>query len=147
VVVTVEEQQYALSLEDVGGADVPRVGGKSANLGELAGLDVPVLPGFTTTAAAYDRFVAEVALDEATATLEGLDPDDVGDLQERGRRIRERIESAHESGRRVGICGDAPSTVPGYVEFLLDANIDSIGVTPDVVLQTILRVAELESDS
>jgi pyruvate, water dikinase len=44
----------------------------------------------------------------------------------------------------VGICGDAPSTVPGYTEFLLDAGIDSISVSPDVAIETILTVAELE---
>lgn len=62
------------------------------------------------------------------------------------RSIRSLIETAHRHERRVGICGDAPSTVPGFVEFLLDADIDSISVTPDVALETMLRVAELEDD-
>nr|WP_256490495.1 pyruvate, water dikinase [Haladaptatus sp. AB643] len=62
------------------------------------------------------------------------------------RSIRSLIETAHRHDRRVGICGDAPSTVPGFVEFLLDADIDSISVTPDVALETMLRVAELEGD-
>ncbi|MGA9402417.1 phosphoenolpyruvate synthase, partial [Haladaptatus sp.] len=62
------------------------------------------------------------------------------------RSIRSLIETAHRHHRRVGICGDAPSTVPGFVEFLLDADIDSISVTPDVGLETMLRVAEMEDD-
>jgi len=62
------------------------------------------------------------------------------------RSIRSLVATAHESGRRVGICGDAPSSVPGYVEFLLETGLDSISVTPDVALQTIVRVAEHESD-
>jgi pyruvate,water dikinase len=62
------------------------------------------------------------------------------------RFVRSLIETAHEHDRRVGICGDAPSTVPGYVEFLLEADIDSISVTPDVALETILDVAEFEAD-
>ncbi|MHB9285943.1 hypothetical protein ACKVMT_02755 [Halobacteriales archaeon Cl-PHB] len=45
--------------------------------------------------------------------------------------------------RPVGICGGAPSTVPGYVEFLLNAGSDSI--SPDVALATIRTVADLES--
>lgn len=47
-----------LPLADVRLADLPQVGGKMANLGELAanvGLDVP--DGFAVTVAAYDRFM------------------------------------------------------------------------------------------
>ncbi|MFC4783854.1 phosphoenolpyruvate synthase [Nocardioides sp. MAHUQ-72] len=38
---------------EIGRADVPRVGGKGANLGELAGAGLPVPPGFVVTADAY----------------------------------------------------------------------------------------------
>ncbi|MFC7081126.1 putative PEP-binding protein [Halorussus caseinilyticus] len=64
------------------------------------------------------------------------------------RSIRSLVESAHahDPRRPVGICGDAPSTVEGYVEFLLDAGLDSISVTPDVALETIVRVAQLETE-
>lgn len=47
-----------LPLEDIRLTDLPRVGGKMANLGELAagvGLDVPV--GFAVTVGAYERFM------------------------------------------------------------------------------------------
>ncbi|MFB6294856.1 MAG: PEP/pyruvate-binding domain-containing protein, partial [Candidatus Nanohaloarchaea archaeon] len=44
-------------LDDLGQDDTATVGGKAANLGELAQLDIPVLPGFTTTSAAYDRYI------------------------------------------------------------------------------------------
>lgn len=93
--ITVETQQYVLSLDEVGSNDTALVGGKSANLGELADLDVPVLPGYTTTAAAFDRYVASAGLNESISTLlDGLDPDDVADLQERGQRIRDQFEAA-----------------------------------------------------
>ena len=49
-------------LSDVGVADVPRVGGKNASLGELiselAHVGVRVPDGFATTADAYRAFVA-----------------------------------------------------------------------------------------
>ena len=94
----VNETQYTLPLEETRSDDVARVGGKSANLGELARLDVPVLPGFTTTATAYEHYVTEAELDEAIADLlSGLDPDDVTELHERGRRLRERFRSAEMS--------------------------------------------------
>ncbi|RDZ93349.1 phosphoenolpyruvate synthase, partial [Haloferax sp. Atlit-6N] len=80
-------QPFVRSLEDVGGDDVGSVGGKAANLGELAGLDVPVLPGFTTTAAAYEYYVDETGIrSDIESALDGLDVDDVSDLQSRGER-------------------------------------------------------------
>jgi pyruvate,water dikinase len=62
------------------------------------------------------------------------------------RSVRAAIDGAHRHDRHVGICGDAPSTVPGYVEFLVDAGIDAVSVSPDVAVETVLRVAEAEAD-
>ncbi|RQG95502.1 pyruvate, water dikinase [Natrarchaeobius chitinivorans] len=82
-------------LEDVSSADTGSVGGKSANLGELADLDVPVIPGFTTTAGAYDFYVERTGIREAIESeLAGLDADDVADLQRRGERVRSLISDA-----------------------------------------------------
>ncbi|MFH8108019.1 MAG: phosphoenolpyruvate synthase [Candidatus Aenigmatarchaeota archaeon] len=58
--------------------------------------------------------------------------------------IRELIKKAHKYRRKVGICGDAPSTYKDFLKFLIDAGIDSVSVTPDVALETKLRVARLE---
>ncbi|MEM5778905.1 MAG: putative PEP-binding protein, partial [Candidatus Aenigmatarchaeota archaeon] len=58
--------------------------------------------------------------------------------------IRELIKKAHKYRRKVGICGDAPSTYEDFLKFLVDAGIDSVSVTPDVALETKLRVARLE---
>ncbi|WP_254523332.1 pyruvate, water dikinase [Natrinema caseinilyticum] len=82
-------------LEALSGDDTDAVGGKSANLGELADLDVPVLPGFTTTASAYDYYVEETGIHAAIESqLDGLAVDDVADLQRRGERIRRMISEA-----------------------------------------------------
>ncbi|MFB6190278.1 MAG: phosphoenolpyruvate synthase [Candidatus Nanohaloarchaea archaeon] len=77
-------------------SDTDRVGGKSANLGELNNeIDVPVLPGFATTAGAYDNFIEETDLrDKIETLLDGLDTDDVNDLQRRGEQIRSHIQEA-----------------------------------------------------
>jgi rifampicin phosphotransferase len=48
---------YTRRLDEVGADDVPLVGGKAANLGELRGGGFPVPPGFVLTTEAYDRFV------------------------------------------------------------------------------------------
>ena len=89
------EPVFVRWLEECSGEDTGAVGGKSANLGELADLDVPVLPGFTTTASAYEYYVDEAGIgDVIEAELDGLDVDDVSDLQRRGERIRRTISDA-----------------------------------------------------
>jgi pyruvate, water dikinase len=51
--------------------------------------------------------------------------------------INELIRKAHASGRKVGICGQAPSDYPDFAEFLIDAGIDSISLNPDSVVRVL----------
>jgi pyruvate,water dikinase len=55
--------------------------------------------------------------------------------------IRMVIDRAHQHGRKVGICGQAPSDYPEFARFLVDAGIDSISLTPDTVMKTTLDLA------
>jgi len=48
--------------EDLGSADVATVGGKGANLGEMAGAGLPVPPGFVVTADAFRQAMDEGAV-------------------------------------------------------------------------------------
>lgn len=73
-----ETQTYCLPLEHVGLDDLPRVGGKTASLGEMIqrltplGVDVP--GGFAVTADAYDAVLDRCRLRERlTSLMEGLD--------------------------------------------------------------------------
>ncbi|MFW5972976.1 MAG: phosphoenolpyruvate synthase, partial [Bacteroidota bacterium] len=61
------------------------------------------------------------------------------------RLIRMLIEKAHESGRKVGLCGEAPSNNLDFASFLVECGIDSISLAPDSVLKVVNRVAETES--
>jgi len=61
------------------------------------------------------------------------------------RMIRSLINSAHLSGRKVGICGQAPSDYPDFAEFLVSCHIDSISLNPDSVIKVIRHVAEAEA--
>ena len=61
------------------------------------------------------------------------------------RMIRSLITSAHEAGRKVGICGQAPSDYPDFAEFLVSCGIDSISLNPDSVIKVIRHVAEAEA--
>ncbi|QDZ40647.1 phosphoenolpyruvate synthase [Euhalothece natronophila Z-M001] len=60
------------------------------------------------------------------------------------RMVKLAIETAKKKGRKIGICGQAPSDYPEFAEFLVEAGIDSMSLNPDSVLQTILNIAEVE---
>ena len=62
------------------------------------------------------------------------------------RMIRNLIPAAHRKGRKVGICGQAPSDYPDFAEFLVREGIDSISLNPDSVISVKGRVAEIEKE-
>ncbi len=85
-----------LPFEDIGLADVARVGGKNASLGEmirhLRGTGVRVPGGFATTAAAFREHLAQDGLDtRIAARLATLDVSDVRALAAAGADIRRWI--------------------------------------------------------
>ncbi|HEX6199794.1 MAG TPA: phosphoenolpyruvate synthase [Thermoanaerobaculia bacterium] len=59
--------------------------------------------------------------------------------------IRQVITELRSRGRKIGICGQAPSDYPEFAAFLVACGIDSISVTPDALVRTRLRVAEAEA--
>lgn len=63
------------------------------------------------------------------------------------RMIRRLIDTVKPKGRKVGICGQAPSDYPDFAAFLVEAGIDSISLNPDSVIQVKRRVAEAEKNS
>jgi pyruvate,water dikinase len=54
------------------------------------------------------------------------------------------IEDAHAAGRKVGLCGQAPSDNPAFAEFLVACGIDSVSVSPDSFIEVKNRVAAAE---
>ena len=54
------------------------------------------------------------------------------------------IDAAHRKGRKVGICGQAPSDFPDFAAFLVEQGIDSISLIPDSLLKTSERVLQAE---
>src|ERR671923_1119782 len=81
-------------LKDLRMADLERVGGKNASLGEMisglaaAGIRVP--DGFATTAQAFREFIGELA-PRIEESLRRLDPKDVDALAKCGAEIRSWI--------------------------------------------------------
>src|SRR5262245_57442240 len=90
---------YVAWLKDLRMADLGRVGGKNASLGEMigglaqAGIRVP--GGFATTADAFTAFLSSAGLDKRIAErIRSLDPSDVEALARCGSEIRGWIEAA-----------------------------------------------------
>jgi pyruvate,water dikinase len=54
------------------------------------------------------------------------------------------IQSARAAGRKIGICGQAPSDYPEFAEFLVSDGIDSISLNPDTVIKTSQHLLEFE---
>jgi pyruvate,water dikinase len=60
------------------------------------------------------------------------------------RIIAHLIRVAHENGCTVSICGEGPSNLPDFAEFLVRVGIDSISVNNDAVVATAKLVASIE---
>ncbi len=54
------------------------------------------------------------------------------------------IKIAREHGTKIGLCGQAPSDYPEFAKFLVEQGIDSISLSPDVVVKTTIAIEQLE---
>jgi len=72
--------------------DIPLVGGKGANLGEMTNAGIPVPPGFIVTADAYRAFLVEAGITEKIRhLLAPLDANDSKQLQDISAKVKETI--------------------------------------------------------
>ncbi|MFN2511525.1 MAG: phosphoenolpyruvate synthase [Pyrinomonadaceae bacterium] len=62
------------------------------------------------------------------------------------RMVTLAIEAAHRAGKKIGICGQAPSDYPEFARFLVEKGISSISLNPDTVLQTTHVILEAEAE-
>ena len=60
------------------------------------------------------------------------------------RLVQDVIRRAQACGRKVGICGQAPSDYPEFARFLVTCGIDSISLNPDTVIKTTQDIVEME---
>ncbi|MBN1162335.1 phosphoenolpyruvate synthase [Patescibacteria group bacterium] len=88
-----------LWFKDIRKNDIPTVGGKGANLGEMIHAKIPVPNGFVVTANAYYEFLSASSLkSKITHELSGLDREDSKKLQEASRNIKTAVLAAKLSG-------------------------------------------------
>ena len=60
--------------------------------------------------------------------------------------VRMVIDTAKRRGRKIGICGQAPSDFPEFATFLVECGIDSMSLIPDTAIKTRLAVAAKEKE-
>ena len=58
--------------------------------------------------------------------------------------IREAIRAAKRNHIKVGLCGQAPSDIPAFAQFLVEEGIDSISFNPDALIRGIENILEAE---
>jgi len=98
----------------------------------------------------FDGF--SIGSNDLTQLTLGLDRDSalVNDLfDERNdsskQMIRMAIERAKKKGKKIGLCGQAPSDFPEIARFLVQEGIDSISFNPDAVAKGIKNILEAEN--
>jgi pyruvate,water dikinase len=60
--------------------------------------------------------------------------------------VKEVITVARRRGRKIGICGQAPSDFPEFATFLVECGINSISLIPDTVIKTRFEIAKKEEE-
>lgn len=86
---------FVLWFSEVDKEDIPRVGGKGANLGEMTKAGFPVPNGFIVTAQAYFHFLDEAHLrDDLADLLHGLNVANSEQLEKTSKEIQKRITKA-----------------------------------------------------
>lgn len=121
------------------------------------GLEVYVMAELPSNVILADEFAAifdgvSIGSNDLTQLILGVDRDSPrvsGLFDERSEAVRwacERlIDEAHAAGRKVGICGQAPSDYPEFAAFLVERGIDSISLSPDAIVATTLQILEAEA--
>jgi pyruvate, water dikinase len=99
----------------------------------------------TEFAALFDGF--SIGSNDLTQLTLGVDRDSellAHLFDERDPGVKKLIQmvatAAHAAGRKVGLCGQAPSDHPEFAEFLADAGLDSISVTADALPNVVRRL-------
>jgi pyruvate,water dikinase len=98
----------------------------------------------------FDGF--SIGSNDLTQLILGVDRDSeivAPIFDERNAAVKEMIARViavcREKGRKIGICGQAPSDYPDFAQFLVKQGIHSISLNPDTVLKTTLAILETES--
>ena len=121
------------------------------------GLEVYVMAEIPANAILVDEFAAlfdgfSIGSNDLTQLVLGVDRDSelvAPEFDERNPAVLSMIgmiiDGARRAGRKVGICGQAPSDYPDIVRFLVGKGITSISLNPDAVVRGLEAVAAAEA--
>ncbi len=97
----------------------------------------------------FDGF--SIGTNDLTQTTLGVDRDSelVAEVyDERNESVKELvrrvIKICNKRKKYIGICGDAPSSLPEFAKFLVEAGIKSMSLSADAVIKTTLLVRKIE---
>ncbi len=122
------------------------------------GLEVYVMAEVPSNITLADQFATKfdglsIGSNDLTQLVLGVDRDSAqlaGLFDENHEAIRRTvshlIKEARRYGRKVGICGQAPSDFPEFAVFLVKEGIDSISLNPDTVVSAKQRIAQAEKE-
>lgn len=120
------------------------------------GLEVYVMAEIPSNIQLADRFAElfdgfSIGSNDLTQLTLGIDRDSTSvarlfDERDEAvlRSLEHLLDVAHARGRKVGICGQAPSDYPELAAFLVERGIDSLSLSADALLRTTTRVLEVE---
>ena len=121
-----------------------------------SGLEIYAMCELPSNVARADEFLRvfdgySIGSNDLTQLVLGIDRDSgtVSHLFDENDRavlslIAQVIEEAHRAGKPIGICGQAPSDFPGFARWLVEQDITSISLNPDVAIKTQLVIADEE---
>jgi len=85
----IEKKPLILSFNTIRATDLPLVGGKGANLGEMTHADFPIPSGFCVTTIAFQQFIdATPSIDELYNLLDTVTSDDIETARIVGQKVR-----------------------------------------------------------
>jgi pyruvate,water dikinase len=121
------------------------------------GLEVFVMAEIPSNAILADEFAAlfdgfSIGSNDLTQLVPGIDRDSellAPEFDERDPAVLGAIgaiiDAARRAGRKVGICGQAPSDHPDMIAFLVRRGITSISLNPDALVRGLEAVAAAEA--
>lgn len=131
--------EYVTSFESVNADDKKLVGGKNANLGELANeVGVPVPPGYVVTTDSYREFLDENKLDRKIRNKlkELKDLEDTKKLHEVGEAVRKMIMK-----------GEMPEKIKKKIEKHHKELKEKVGREPEVAIRSSATAEDLKGSS
>jgi pyruvate,water dikinase len=122
------------------------------------GLEIYVMAEIPSNALLADDFAAlfdgfSIGSNDLTQLVLGVDRDSelvAPEFDERNPAVLAMIgmviDAARRAGRKVGICGQAPSDYPEMVRFLVGKGVTSISLNPDAIVRGLEAVAAAEAE-